>query len=298
MARLLRASLVAIVAFLGGCVFAENFRCKSDVDCTRGGEAGTCVLGSCLFPDATCPRGKRWDATAQAWAGQCLCSDDFSSDPANCGGCGSSCPPPDNASSTACVAGACAIATCSLGFRDCDGKYDNGCEANVFTSDVQLSSAIDHCGACGNRCPLSPNAAITGCQLGACQVRMCAEGFLDCDTRYDNGCECSTGVCASGSCASPTCTDGVKNGNETDVDCGGGSCLGCYLNKRCNLDSDCGSNYCSSGKCTPFCDKCQFTACCGTFCAGYRSVGSYCFSNSSCASCYCDQSNPMNPYCR
>ena len=25
----------------------------------------------------------------------------------------------------------------------------------------------------------------------------------------------------------PTCTDGVKNGDETDIDCGGGTCEAC-----------------------------------------------------------------------
>ena len=28
----------------------------------------------------------------------------------------------------------------------------------------------------------------------------------------------------NGACAFPTCTDGVKNGDETDADCGGATC--------------------------------------------------------------------------
>ncbi len=37
----------------------------------------------------------------------------------------------------------------------------------------------------------------------------------------------------------PTCTDGVKNGAETDVDCGGADCQICVDGQMCNFDSDC-----------------------------------------------------------
>ena len=36
-----------------------------------------------------------------------------------------------------------------------------------------------------------------------------------------------------------SCTDKVKNGDESDVDCGGATCLLCDLGKRCQTDSDC-----------------------------------------------------------
>lgn len=39
---------------------------------------------------------------------------------------------------------------------------------------------------------------------------------------------CSSGVCQNGVCQPPSCTDGVKNGNETGVDCGG-SCTPCTV---------------------------------------------------------------------
>ena len=35
--------------------------------------------------------------------------------------------------------------------------------------------------------------------------------------------DCKSGVCSSGKCVEPSCTDGVKNGDETDIDCGGAS---------------------------------------------------------------------------
>ena len=49
-------------------------------------------------------------------------------------------------------------------------------------------------------------------------------------------------------CKLPTCGDGFKNGNETDVDCGG-ACPKCGLNLGCGGGADCGTGFCSAGKC-------------------------------------------------
>ena len=57
-------------------------------------------------------------------------------------------------------------------------------------------------------------------------------------------------VVASCGAAAPTCTDNVKNGNETDIDCGGGTCGACIDGKTCLVNSDCQSNICS-GTCQP-----------------------------------------------
>jgi hypothetical protein len=45
------------------------------------------------------------------------------------------------------------------------------------------------------------------------------------------------------------CVDGVKNGTETDVDCGGLDCAKCALGKICLVATDCASSVCSGGKC-------------------------------------------------
>ncbi len=37
----------------------------------------------------------------------------------------------------------------------------------------------------------------------------------------ETGADCLSSVCWSGTCEAPTCTDGVKNGDEAGVDCGG-----------------------------------------------------------------------------
>jgi len=52
------------------------------------------------------------------------------------------------------------------------------------------------------------------------------------------------GVCQGGS----SCSDWTKNGDESDVDCGG-SCNPCPFGKACNAGSDCVSTICESGKC-------------------------------------------------
>ena len=47
----------------------------------------------------------------------------------------------------------------------------------------------------------------------------------------------------------PTCTDTLKNGDETDVDCGGKTCPQCADGKSCKLAVDCTSGVCTSGIC-------------------------------------------------
>lgn len=46
----------------------------------------------------------------------------------------------------------------------------------------------------------------------------------------------------------PKCDDGIKNGHETDVDCGGG-CGVCALGQGCGSAADCGSGACAHGSC-------------------------------------------------
>jgi DNA-binding beta-propeller fold protein YncE len=58
-------------------------------------------------------------------------------------------------------------------------------------------------------------------------------------------------VCAGNVCAVATCSDGVKNGKETDLDCGGGDCSPCGNSKTCQVASDCALGECVNGKCPP-----------------------------------------------
>src|SRR5688572_25516402 len=46
----------------------------------------------------------------------------------------------------------------------------------------------------------------------------------------------------------PTCNDGMRNGDESDRDCGG-SCGPCGDGQRCGAPGDCGSKVCKNGVC-------------------------------------------------
>jgi plastocyanin len=47
----------------------------------------------------------------------------------------------------------------------------------------------------------------------------------------------------------PTCSDGARNGNESDLDCGG-SCSPCQNGALCGGPLDCASGLCVGGHCT------------------------------------------------
>ena len=48
--------------------------------------------------------------------------------------------------------------------------------------------------------------------------------------------DCTSGVCADSICQIPKCNDGVKNGAETDLDCGGPCAVHCGPDQGCNED--------------------------------------------------------------
>lgn len=111
------------------------------------------------------------------------------------------------------------------------------------------------------------------CLNGHCSPSSCMDGALippetdaDCggngcppcaDSKHClNGGDCQSGVCkippaeALLKCIAATCVDGVKNGRETDIDCGGLDCQAkCSKNDTCKLGSDCVSGVCQSGTC-------------------------------------------------
>ena len=96
---------------------------------------------------------------------------------------------------------------------------------------------------CGGRCP--------GCAFG----QVCVAGS-DCESE-----NCDGGTCGAAPTAAPTpsppttsptpsptasnCMDNVKNGDETDVDCGGPNCPGCDSAESCSVNGDCISGNCS-----------------------------------------------------
>ena len=49
-------------------------------------------------------------------------------------------------------------------------------------------------------------------------------------------------------CTNHECSDGIKDGDETGVDCGG-DCVGCPDGEECRSDLDCKSYACVRGSC-------------------------------------------------
>lgn len=76
---------------------------------------------------------------------------------------------------------------------------------------------------------------------GATSPERC--GHLTTPCAADEACEmasdCASGVCSAGRCQAPTPLDGVKNGDETGVDCGGTSGKKCPTGQGCKVDADC-----------------------------------------------------------
>ena len=54
--------------------------------------------------------------------------------------------------------------------------------------------------------------------------------------------DCSSGLCTYGTCVS--CSDGVQNGDETGIDCGGSVCDRCVDGMGCSASTDCSSAQC------------------------------------------------------
>jgi hypothetical protein len=126
-------------------------------------------------------------------------------------------------------------AACSAGTKGvmCDGagtcvecNHTRDCAPGLYCD------ASHHCGAaactdldCGGPCP--------PCDLG----KRCV---ADVDCR-SFACDAS-----SATCVQSQCLDHVQDGNETDLDCGGGICGGCELGQGCLLDADCRSVACDA----------------------------------------------------
>ena len=60
---------------------------------------------------------------------------------------------------------------------------------------------------------------------------------------------CNGGRCVDGACRPATATDGAKNGDETDVDCGGATAPKCGDGRACGGAADCASGVCAGGAC-------------------------------------------------
>lgn len=153
-----------------------------------------------------------------------------------------------------CVAG-CKFATCGDGFLAPGESCDDGNDIN--DDDCANDCAPTSCGdgqtqlgeACDDGNENDGDDCLNTCQVAKCGDKVVHVGVEECDDGNlvtGDGC---TNACTLGGVA-PGCDDKLKNGDESDIDCGG-SCGPCVDGKTCGGNDDCQSGACKGGVCEP-----------------------------------------------
>jgi hypothetical protein len=118
-------------------------------------------------------------------------------------------------------------------------------DGNNAPGDGCTECKVDECFSCTGEA-----GKISICTAGmpgkACQMAKVCDANGACVECLDSS-TCDGGYCALGMCAK--CDDGMKNGDETDVDCGGTNCPKCPQGKTCQIGGDCTSTFCTDGVC-------------------------------------------------
>jgi hypothetical protein len=290
---------------------------ETDKDCGGGTCPGCPLSDGCIDGNRDC-LSKFCNASSKTCVGtQCLDGAvDGSETDVDCGGptcpkCSANqrCKSGSDCTSSYCNKDSltCVASQCSDGFKD-NGETDVDCGGGATTG----------CAACGlgKGCgSADANCASGSCNFvsSLCVASACADGRVDnVETDVDcgggscaacpagkicklNG-DCGSSACDYGpsphQCVTDACVDHHLDGNETDVDCGGGSCAQCGLNKTCAASSDCASGYCdpASHKCE--CGGVGQACCAGGQCT--QASGNLCGGAVSCASNnICVQGSPV-----
>ncbi|MFT3708381.1 MAG: hypothetical protein QM817_12075 [Archangium sp.] len=189
-------------------IYADG--CEVNV-ATNTNNCGACG-NVCSLPNATptCSGSSCQVQSCNANFGNCNgvaadgCEVNLTNTVAHCGACNAGCAATANVATPSCSGSNCGIAACVGGFANCNGAYADGCE-------IQISTNVNHCGACNNVCP-TPNNATATCP-GTCSYA-CNPQYYDLDLSGTNGCEYLCNV------ASPTSVD-VPDENFLDSNCDG-----------------------------------------------------------------------------
>jgi len=174
--------------------------------------------------------------------------------PMDCPGADTEC------SQRSCEMGACGVVFANAGTKVsaqvtgdcqqvvCDGMGDTTTE--IDDSDTPNDGKECTTDSCSMGNPVyTPVAESTACTQGG-KVCNSAGVCVECV----KGSDCMSGVCdPTFVCAPPGCTDGVKNGDESDVDCGGTTCSPCPSGKACSVATDCKGGICTGQVCAPSC---------------------------------------------
>jgi hypothetical protein len=277
--------------------------CNAPADCPA--QTTACITNTCtgnVCGTSNASAGTTCSSTADGGAGDKLCDGN-----GHCGECNAptDCP----MQSTECITNTCtgnvcgtSNATTGTTCTDNNGTVCNGSgtcvECNAPT-DCAIQSTKCITNTCtGNACGTSNAPSGTACNdsngtvcngngncvacvgetdvdCGGPNCAPCADG-LKCLVNTD----CIDKVCdpTAKTCTPASCTDGVQNGMETDVDCGGATCDGlgdtCADKKHCEIDSDCANDFCfgangtTPGTCVSCSDGVQDGNETGTDCGG------------------------------
>ncbi len=218
------------------------------------------------------------------------------------------CPGESNECQTrACVAGRCETGPLSPGQTlgdcmriECDGSGQP--RTVVDTSDVPddgVECTQETCSAEGapSSAPKKQGAACVQAGGAVCDG---SGKCVECNFSAD----CSGGgPCSGGLCVPPECTDGSKNGDESDIDCGGPDCQPCATGQGCTAITDCESKVCIAGKCVaPTCsDKVKNAEETDVDCGGPACVdcqdGKGCLTAADCTSGVCTAGMCQVPAC-
>src|SRR5579872_2969500 len=120
------------------------------------------------------------------------------------------------------------------------GTKDSSSTDSSKTGDSGQPPACDGGTSCS-----SPSACPT--QTTACIVDTCTSGCCGtANAAFGTPCTDHGGIVCNGSgtCVSTHCMDGLQDGDETDVDCGGATCSPCADGKKCLAGRDCVSRDC------------------------------------------------------
>jgi hypothetical protein len=245
----------------GGCADRMKDGAETDVDC-GGGACPACAIGRACAEGSDCVSGVCDGRALLCVAATCIDHvQDGTETDVDCGGACPACP-----NDAACSRNAdCLSAQCDPQVLRC---ITSACNNHVRDG---TETGID-CG--GPACPLC--GPVQDCKVNQ-----------DCQSNY---CYAVGAFGGYGWCMTKTCLDGMKDGTETDRDCGGGDCQPCALGNTCVTWSDCHTfacdaitHTCVSAHCADhMVDDGETDVDCGGICAGCGS-GQACDTSADCA---------------
>jgi hypothetical protein len=266
--------------------------------CDGAGNCVACVTGTdCAAPataclTSTCDPTAHTCGTADAPSGT-HCTDNGGTACDGHGKCAACAAPTDCApQATACILNTCTANAC--------GTTNAASGAACTDHGGKVCDGNGNCVACNAPTDCAPQTTL--CLVNACNGNFCGTT----PTSLGTACTDSGGVVCDGfgSCVSTHCTDGVKDADETDADCGGATCAPCGDNLMCKLPRDCQSGDCKSLVCTACTQDtdCQSGNYCdstnnGGTCTPTRTTAGACTAGNQCASGFCASGVCCNAAC-